>query len=396
MTTQTRPDHVRTTTSDLSWVDDLALPTGAGDATAASSRPGVHVEPLDRSRTSAAKKAYTTRFVADRLDGGAQVSLMSGEDVRPGLGDVLLARVCEIGQHKALQGPTGRRQILFQGDEVVVAYGDRYAPDQFEAHRPQQLTVTHLAAGGGLAADVVAQHGDMDDATLLEPLGLLTLDGEHPLNLRDVAPCAVRSTQAQPRTGPTTVVVLGSSMNAGKTTTAACLVRGLTASGRTVHAGKSTGTGAWGDPGLFLDAGAAAVRDFTDFGYPTTYRLDHTELRDLVTSVHAELSQGDPDVVVIEIADGIFQGETAHLVADPELGRTVDAVVFASGEALGAVAGVDRLRAHGLPVAAVSGALTASPLATREAAGALDLPVIDTYHLCEGSVADELLAQIRS
>ena len=56
-----------------------------------------------------------------------------------------------------------------------------------------------------------------------------------------------------------------------------------------VAAGKATGTGAGGDPGMFRDGGAETVLDFTDFGYASTYRLDHEAVVAVFTSLVDEL-----------------------------------------------------------------------------------------------------------
>ena len=62
----------------------------------------------------------------------------------------------------------------------------------------------------------------------------------------------------------------------------------------------------------------------------------------------------------------------------------------ASGDALGAVAGVASLRNMGLPILAASGVLTASPLATREAQSILDVPVYDPEDLGDSTIARNL------
>ena len=178
-------------------------------------------------------------------------------------------------------------------------------------------------------------------------------------------------------------------------TTVASIVRGLTRTGLRVAAGKVTGTGSGGDPMLFHDSGASRVLDFTDFGYGSTYRLEHEEVRALLVSLIDELAASDPDVVVVEVADGLYQPETARLVGDPLFKAHVDEIVFAAGEALGAMAGQALLAAHGLAPVAISGMLTASPLAKREAATALHVPVLDTDELASAGVAGLLLARIR-
>lgn len=383
--------HPERTTPSVDLVAGIA--PVAGDPSAATRPTSSTTTPVDAARLRAAKVAYTTRHLAARLAEDAEdLHLLAGADVAPRAGDVVLARVVSMGHHKKVPGAGGRRQTLYPGDEVLVAYGDRYAPDQFEAVVPGSLAHTHLAAAGGLAADVVERHGRTEAPTVLEPLGLLAQADGRRITLRDVSPCAV-STEPTPTrrdTATRTVVVLGSSMNAGKTTVVANIVRGLSRAGLTVAAGKATGTGAWGDPGLFTDSGAAKVLDFTDFGYGSTFRLDLEETGHLVRSVRDELAADAPDVVVVEIADGLFQRETHHLLHDGSL-ADADGIVLAVGEALGAVAGVRTLREAGLPVVGVSGAVTASPLASREAAAVLDLPLVDTFTLSEPETVRALL-----
>lgn len=353
------------------------------------------IEPLDPVRLASAKTAYTTRFVCRLIASDANgYGLVTGDHVIPQAGDVVLARVLKLGQHGGIQRPDGRRATLFEGDEILVAYGDRYAPDQFEAEVPDNLGLTHLVAGGGLAGTVISSHAQMGAATRLEPLGLLT-DAGGTVTLRRCAPymaVAAEDPRLLLRLGkPAVIGVLGTSMNSGKTTTVASIVRGLSKAGLKVAAGKVTGTGAGGDPLLFHDSGASRILDFTDFGYGSTYRVEHEEIRALLVSLIGELAATGPDVVVVEVADGLLQAETAALVADPLFKQQVDKVVFAAGEALGAKAGQILLAAHGIAPVAISGMLTTSPLAKREAATALDVPVLGKGELSSAQIADLLL-----
>jgi hypothetical protein len=94
------------------------------------------------------------------------------------------------------------------------------------------------------------------------------------------------------------------------------------------------------------------------------------------------------DVVVLEIADGVLQEETRVLTS--RLPGFADQVVLAVGDALGAVAAVQVLAEVGVSVRAVSGLVTASPLATREAAAATGLPVLTPAELVGGAAVDLL------
>lgn len=357
---------------------------------------GVEDVELSPRRLRRAKTSYNARAfrLAAREQEHRGFGLRRGRGVSPKAGDLVLARIATIGQHKRLESYNSRRRNLFVGDEVIVAYGDRYAPDQFLAEVPRNLNYTNLVAAGGMASRVIEKHESIDPATVLEPLGLITHGGEV-VGMADSAPHAVSPwTQAEAALGadgPRVVVVFGSSMNSGKSTTVGCLVNGLVNAGLTVHAGKATGTGAGNDAGLFRDAGADRVVDFTDFGLASTFKLSFDAIKDIMFSMTATLAEGDPDVVVVEIADGIYQGETAALLADPDFGRLTDKALFACGEALSAAAGVSLLQQAGLPLAAVSGLLTSAPLIAREASAVVDVPIIPTYDLCEADVARRVL-----
>ncbi|WP_323960127.1 DUF1611 domain-containing protein [Arthrobacter sp. JZ12] len=342
---------------------------------------------LDPARLKRAKKAYTTRHFAAAVE--AEPNGYFLRQGVPAVGDLVLAEVVELGSHTKLEGPHSRRQSMFVGDEIVVTYGNRYAPDQFLAEVPGDLRQCNLVAAGGVAGAVLEQHAAMKPATVIQPIGLVSTR-DRVLNLRDLVP-----NEDAPSGGtgsPKVIAVPGTSMNSGKSTTVGCLVNGLAGSGLTVAAGKATGTGSGNDPRLFTDAGASHVLDFTDFGYPTTFRLDYDAIRTLLTRLIGRLSRPDVDVVVVEIADGVLQPETARLLSDPVFHASVDEVVFSAADALGATAGIQVLQQHGVKVAAVSGLVTASPLAAREASAVLDVPVINTRDLSRPDIAHGLFA----
>lgn len=358
-------------------------------------RPAVARLPLPER----VQASYTTRHVAAAVaaDPG-RFHLVAGASVRPSAGDIVVARVTRVGNHKRVETTESRRATLFEGHLVMLAYGNRYAADQFLAHVPESLGPTHLVAAGGIAGTVTLQHARVSAPTEIEPLGLLA-DAEGVVDLTRFAP--YRNVAPEPgalQHRPPVIAVLGTSMNSGKSTAMANLINGLAKSGRTVTAGKITGTGAGNDPHAYRDAGAARVLDFTDFGYPTTFKADMEAVRSLTANLVAALTDSRTDVVVVEIADGIYQEETARLLRDELFQATVDGIVFAATDALGTLAGVQALQAAGLDVLAVSGVVTSSPLATAEAREVLlrhDVPVIDTFGLAEPVAAVEVLESRR-
>lgn len=332
-----------------------------------------------RERIENAKWAYTTR----RIDRDKALTLVY-PDAAPRAGDVVLARVAKIGQHKRIELTSGRKSRLFVGDDIVVTYGNRYAPDQFEAIIPHALNPCDLVAAGGIAAMLTFKHGSVKAPTAIEPVGLVADRNGKVLNLADFA-----LAQADPgRTTPPVIAVVGSSMNAGKTTTAGNLVKGLTHAGFSVSAGKVTGTGAGGDIWFMKDAGARCVMDFVDAGHPSTYLIPPSEVKQTFRTLLTHLNRDDTDIIVIEIADGLHQIETAELVASDIFSSHVNGVLYAAGDALGAIYGVGLLQQWGVRVLAVGGVITRSPLGIREIQDTVDLPVLGSWVLRSPVIQD--------
>lgn len=109
-------------------------------------------------------------------------------------------------------------------------------------------------------------------------------------------------------------------------------------------------------------------------------------LRALTDALAAE----GAEVAVLEVADGLLQRETAMLVGSPLFAQRSDALLFAAGDAMRAANGVRELQARGLPVAAVTGLLTRSPLARREAALATALSVLSPAELARPGILERL------
>lgn len=334
-----------------------------------------------QARLSRAKRAFVTR--------NADLGLANGlsSEGSPRSGDLVLATVLDVGQHTRLELVSGRRAQLYRGDEIVCAYGARYATDQFDAGVPATHATCDLVAAGGIAAVTRARHANVRKATLIRPVGrLLDLRGDT-LNLdrfgigSPVVPAPRRSL----------IVVVGTSMNAGKTTVMSNLIRGLTRAGVRVGACKVTGTGSGGDLWSMLDAGADRALDFTDSGFASTAGADLGALDRAAAALVSTLEASGVDVVVAEIADGLFQRETAALLSPPlAFASRIDAVFLAAGDAMGAQAGAAWLHSRNLPLKAVTGVITSSPLAVREAQGVMRYEVIETSKLSEVTSAARL------
>lgn len=336
---------------------------------------------LDSVRRATAKRAFTTRNVEEPA-----LARLSGRGMTPNPGDLVLARVAEIKQHKRLELPNGRKAALFLGDQIIVAYGHRYAPDQYEAEVPQDLGRCDLVAAGGLAGRVISQFAEIDDASVIEPVGLFVNEDGGPVNLAQFA-LPERSIAER----PPVIAVVGGSMNAGKTTTLACMARAFSTAGLKVGTAKVTGTGSGGDLWSFKDAGAMSAYDFTDAGLASTYKASASQIERVVRVLTGQLIAEGADVILLEIADGVLQPETARLVRSELMSGLVDGYVYAAESATSAMAGVQWLQNVGALVLGLGGRVSASPLAAREAARAAGMACRDLDALQDPALATSWL-----
>ncbi len=324
-------------------------------------------------------------FSARRVEQADAVSLHQDySNVRPG--DLVLARVLEIGQHRGIQLSSGRRATLCTGDLVVMPCGARYAPDQFEGIAEIDPSGTDMLAGGGCLGRARYKNERVRSATRVLPLGCVTDSHGNTLNLEsytiDVA------------TTPTSVpliAVVGTSMNSGKTLATAKLSHGLRLSGLRVGAIKATGTGAFGDYHQYQDSGAHFVADFSDAGMATTYLEPIERIKEGIWRLLNAAEDAGCDVVVMEIADGLLQEETGALLRDPELKERLSGLVFACGDAVAAQGGVTMLRSFGHDVTVLTGMLSCSPMSSSEASTATGVRVLTKSELAEPSEALSVL-----
>lgn len=338
----------------------------------------------DRMRLRQASWAFTTR----RVPKGAGCAVLP-LDGSPRVGDLILAKVDVIGHHANLQLVHGRPRHMFPGDEIVVAYGNRYASNQFESYVPDTLGPCHLVAGGGIASRAVSWHVRISKGpTHITPIGLVGDSKGQRINVADYALKPVRLNDDYE---PTTIAVIGTAMDSGKTQTCVHLVRGLIAAGLRVGYAKVTGTGAGGDIWWLKDAGASPVLDFTDVGMPSTYLQPLEAIEGALVSLIRHVASRGVDAVVVEIADGVLQKETSALLKSDVFIRNVGGIVLAAQDAMGASAGVSYINGGGTPVLALAGVLTASPLQADEAAAATGLPLFDREGLATPENAIRLI-----
>ncbi len=341
---------------------------------------------LSTRRVRAAKRSFVTR----RAD--LEVVKAIDANKKPAAGDLCLARLVRKGQHQRIELPDGRRARMHEGDELILAYGNRYASDQFHAVVPEHAGTCQMVAAGGIAAHVLHKNSNIRQATIIESLGTLCREDGSSVNLRDFA-LDRTPMEVTPRTSVPVIVILGSGMNAGKTTSVCDVVRAFGQSALNASVIKVTGTGAGGDIWQYQDSGADSFLDFTDAGHASTMGLDLAELDQIMLDLHQAASRTHPDVIIVEIADGLLQRET-HMLLRSEVFRTmVSSIVLAVGDPLAAMGGAAFLRELHYEIAAFMGRISSSPLFVSELEQALPTPVLTSDRLFSDERALAILMQ---
>jgi hypothetical protein len=279
-------------------------------------------------------------------------------------GDVLVVRaLTDSATYNQLELPTGRLAKINPGDVLVGVLGSRRALKGFVGDVPEAVAEgdeLHLLNMGGVIGRCTGHHSSLSDAIRVRVVGL-ACDAQRGsgrvLNISDGA-LPLRDTLGE---SAPLVVVAGACMNSGKTFAATEIVRQATRHGLRVAAGKLSGVACLRDTLNMADHGAVATASFLDCGLPSTVGVG--DLAPVAKAVVARLNECAPDLVVIELGDGILGGYSVDSVFDDaELRAATSAIVFCASDYVGAWGGIELFRRRGLRVDLVAGSVTDSQM----------------------------------
>ena len=307
--------------------------------------------------------SVTQRLQLDR-------SAVLTEDIPAAEGTVIAARVLNAKtRYNTLEDVHGRMVTLHPGDVIAGALGHRDALYGYSGHVPAQVepgdTLQLLNLGGVIGTGAVTSP-ETGEPFALEVLGCVL---EFPyVGKRVGVPARIARgalpSEPLPGTLPPVVCLLGTCMDAGKTTAAAAIIGELSRGGQRVAAGKLTGVSLRRDVLHMADCGAVATAVFTDFGVVTTSEQNALPA---ARSLVAHLADADPDVIVLEMGDGLLGTYGVHaLLSDAELRGKLTATVLCAQDPVGAWGAQSLLRdRYGMEVDAVCGRVTDTPVGVR-------------------------------
>jgi len=288
------------------------------------------------------------------------VALVSGcESTRAG--DVVVVRaLTDSATYNMLELPTGRLAKINPGDLLLGVLGRRRALKGFVGDVPPSLQhgdQLHLLNMGGVIGYCTGHHSSLGDAIKLEVIGLACDETGRVLNIADAA-LPPRATLGE---SAPIVMIAGTSMNSGKTYAATELIKQATRAGLRVAAAKLSGVACLRDTLNMADHGAVTTASFLDCGLPST--VDIADLAPSAKAIIARLNESSPDLIVLELGDGILGGYSVESIfEDQELRDAMSALVFCASDYVGAWGGIELFRRRGMKVDLVAGSVTDSKM----------------------------------
>jgi hypothetical protein len=215
----------------------------------------------------------------------------------------------------------------------------------------------HLLNMGGVIGSCTGHHSSLSDAIKVEVIGLAANQTKQILNIADSALPMVTTLGA---TAPL-VLIAGTCMNSGKTYAATELIKQATRAGMQVAAAKLSGIACLRDTLNMTDHGAIATASFLDCGLPST--VDAGDLSPVAKAIITRLNHSSPDLIVIELGDGILGGYSVESIfEDAVLRAATAALVFCASDYVGAWGGIELFRRRGITVDVMAGSVTDSQM----------------------------------
>jgi hypothetical protein len=302
-------------------------------------------------------------------------------------GDYVIGRVLDSGSVPyTVEAPTGRLVEVVPGDMVLGALGRRAATLQLvgdwrEVDSGDPPTLETLNAAGVLGR-VTSAPLPAPPFARLEYMGHAVRDGER-LTMADFA-----ATEQSDDIGAPVVLIVGTSMEAGKTVAGKAIVRQLKALGLRVAAAKLTGVGRFRDVQAMEDAGADAICDFVDGGLPST-AVEPELFEEALRRVFALLVAAEPDVIVAEAGASPlepYNGDTAVRL----LAERVRCTVLCASDPYAVVGVID---AFGTDPDLISGRATSNQAGVELVGRLTGKPALNVYGGRDEDALRELLAR---
>ncbi len=275
----------------------------------------------------------------------------------PKVGDVVVVKaLSESTTYGNLELPSGRLAKINTGDVLLGALGKRRALKGFVGDVPTTIKVgdrLHLLNMGGVIGLCSGHHSSFSDAIEVEVRGI-ACDEER--NILNIADGALKPQQSLSHSAPI-VMIAGTCMNSGKTVAATEIIKQAANAGVRVAGAKISGIACLRDTLHMEDHGAIASASFLDCGLPST--VDYGDLAPIAKAILNHLNSFSPELIVVELGDGIVGGYAVDSVLrDSEIRSATASFVFCASDYVGVIGGMSVLDGLGIDVDVVAGSVT--------------------------------------
>ncbi|HEX8564517.1 MAG TPA: hypothetical protein VF648_02525 [Pyrinomonadaceae bacterium] len=279
----------------------------------------------------------------------------------PRVGDVVVVRaLSESVTYGNLELPSGRLAKINRNDVLLGVLGKRRALKGFVGDVPESVKAgdkLHLLNMGGVIGICKGHHSSLSDAIEVEVLGVACDEIGTVLNIADNA---LQPTEFLEKSAPV-VIVAGTCMNSGKTVAATEIIKQAAHAGLKVAGAKMSGVACLRDTLNMQDHGAIATASFLDCGLPST--VDAGDLSPVAKAILNHLNSFEPDLIVVELGDGIVGGYAVDSVLqDAEIKAATSAFVFCASDYVGVIGGIQVLKNLGIEIDVIAGSVTDSQM----------------------------------
>lgn len=295
------------------------------------------------------------RIQADKI-ASATINLKLEKDLRLGTeiiseaGYVLAGRIHGTKSvYNTLEDCSGRMIPINEGDIVVGVLGHRDALKGYSGRVPESVSVgdtLQILNLGGVIGECTSNNPKVGAPFDFEVLGSVLVFPE--FGSRKGAPAHVKKNSRRklaehpPKKRVPVVYVAGTCMQAGKTSAAAQIIKGLRKKGLRVGACKLTGVSLLRDTLEMVDYGAEWACSFIDAGIVTTDA--HSAVASARTILSTLVEDG-AEVIVAELGDGILGTYgVKEILAEKDLMEHNQAMVLCANDPVGAWGAVELLR----------------------------------------------------
>jgi len=253
-----------------------------------------------------------------------------------------------------MEDRSGHMVKVESGDWVVGALGDRAATLEGVGGWADIRNdgTMHTLTGAGLMGFFTSISTLLPDPLALKYRGHLCRQGRK-VCMSDFAIRADTHEFAVP-----TVLLFGTSMSAGKTTTGRRVCKELDRAGLFVIGAKLTGAGRYRDILSYLKTGAREIYDFVDVGLPSTI-VPEPDFRTAIRPLLNHINDHRPDLLVVEAGASPLEPYNGEALMD-ELGDNIVCAILCASDPY-AVVGVQQ--AFGLTPDLVTGPATTTSAA---------------------------------